>query len=91
MSTTTTFVYLVEGEPYVGDIADYANAIEQGHYSGLAVDHRVWVFNAFGTPVAHVAKSTSNYDENDYVHVTVSLEFRKGDPEEATIRIDGRA
>jgi hypothetical protein len=90
--TTTTFVYLVEGEPYIGDIGDYAKAIEHAHYSGLAVDNTVWTFDADGQPVATRAKfHTSDYNKDDYAYRTIELEFACNDPEEATVRIDGRA
>jgi hypothetical protein len=98
VATTTTFVYLVEGEPYVGDINDYAKALEQAQYSGIEVHNHVWTFDgeyaggARGRPVSHIVRTkTTDYDENDYAYMTVSIEFACDDPEEATVRIDGRA
>lgn len=88
----TTFVYLVEGEPSVGTISDYAKAVEHGHYGGLSVDNTVWTFDENGRAQALTARfSSSPYDEDDYSYLTVELEFVKDDPETATVRIDGRA
>lgn len=36
--STTTFVYIVEGEPYVGTLYSYAKALEQACYAGIAVE-----------------------------------------------------
>lgn len=82
----THFVYLVEGEPHVGTVKDYAEALEHAYYSGLDVDNRVWSFGPDGPNAVVASVSTTPYDENDYAHVTVSV----GD-DVAAFRIDGRA
>ena len=81
------FVYLVEGEPHVGTVTDYARAMEEAHYAGLSVDtSRVWAFLGDGSVALKPAVTASGYDEDDYSTLTVRL----GD-ETATARIDGRA
>jgi len=36
------FVYLVEGETYMGTLDDYRRAYEVAHYSGLSISTRLW-------------------------------------------------
>lgn len=87
---TRRFVYLVEGEPYIGTLQKYADAVREAHYSGLEVDRSVWIFED-GNPVSTVARfSSTPYDEDDYSTLLIELEFEKDDPEVAWRRIDGR-
>ncbi len=36
------YVYIVEGEPYVGTVTDIAAAVEEAHYGGLDVPPYAW-------------------------------------------------
>ncbi|MEA2702137.1 MAG: hypothetical protein QOD63_82 [Actinomycetota bacterium] len=91
-SLMTSFVYLVEGEPHVGTVTDYAKAVEEAHYADLMVDNTVWTFvDGKPQPIAVQFPTTGGYDENDWLHLTIEVELVKGDPEVATIRIDGRS
>ncbi len=90
-ATLTTFVFLVEGEPYVGTVVDLAKALENAHYADLNVDRTVWTF-ANGKPEACVVQTQgSSYNEDDYAYVTVELEWVKDNPETASFRLDGRS
>jgi hypothetical protein len=85
------YVYVVEGEPYVGTVQDVAKAFEHAHYGGVDVSATVYVFEpATGRPPAPVAKSieitTTDYDADDYASAIIRI----GD-ESASYRIDGRA
>lgn len=90
--TETRFVYLVDGEPYVGTVADVAHAIEQGHYAGLDIGDVVWTFDG-GSPVGHdVTTRSSEYNADDYATVEVEIDPLDGRvPYVASYRIDGRA
>lgn len=95
---STTFVYLVEGEPHVGTVSDYAKAAEAAHYAGLDLCGVVFTFlpNPHSPGGAYVERTTPKitqgpYSDDDYATLVVELEFVKGDPEVATVRIDGRA
>jgi hypothetical protein len=89
--TCTRFVYLVEGEPYLGTIFELAHVLEEAHYSGIDVGPDVYVF-AEGRPVAHTYRTHSTgYNADDYATVFVELELEHDDPEEASYRLDGRA
>lgn len=85
------FVYLVEGEPYVGTVADYARAYENAYYSGLDINPDVCVFTvadpASGVVTAWdcIKRSVSDFDEDDYANVTFNF-----NGETASIRLDGR-
>lgn len=91
----TPLVYLVDGEPHVGSVNDYAKALEQASYADLDVDPFVYVFED-GTPYAHlVTVTTSGFDSDDYATTTVEVVIQRGDSqgrsETASVRIDGRA
>lgn len=87
---STTFVYVVEDEPCVGDVTDLARCLEGAYYSGFDVERIVWTFEG-GQPKAHTVKTTMTpFDSDDYATLTVSLDFGSG-IEQALRRIDGRA
>lgn len=92
MSDSRQFVYLVEGEPYIGDVHAIASAMEHSHYAGLDVSKTVWHF-VNGQPIANtVSLRGTDFDENDYAYVTISIPSDvAGDPYQATYRVDGRA
>ncbi len=89
--------YLVDGEPHLGGIADYARAHEMAHYVGLDVPDVVWTWNVVLTPDApggatwgwtyhHVEVTAEPYDNHD--RATVVLRVLD---QQASYRIDGRA
>jgi hypothetical protein len=89
---TTTFVYVVEGEPYAGTVSDYAKALEHGHYAGLDVSSQVWTFTTHGEPFpCKVLNLCTGLNSDDYFLGQVSVDFGGGVVETATYRIDGRA
>lgn len=82
----TTFVYLVEGEPYVGSLADYAKALEQCHYAGLDVGTDLYWWSEETWKRVTPRVRTSAYNEDDYATMTIEA-FGQS----ASVRIDGRA
>lgn len=82
------FVYVVEGEPFVGDISDYAKAYEHCYYSGLELQPWIWLTTNDPEEMYRTApqRTSTGYDENDYAVVT----FAYGE-DEANITLDGRA
>ena len=88
--TDTRIVYVVEGEPFVGTVGDYAKALEQATYSDITVERTVWVFRGGEAAVAVTPSvSVSPYNEDDYATMTVSIEV-DGSIEMASVRLDGR-
>ena len=85
---TQSLVYLVEGEPYIGTVNDYAKAVENAHYSGIGVDNTVWTFDADGKPVPTRVQFSGGdkFNEDDYAYLTIRV-----GADEATVKIDGRA
>lgn len=84
--STTTFVYIVEGEPYVGTLNDYAKALEQECYGAITVEPDVWTWVEGGWQRVSPRVKVRPFDDNDYATMTVSAFGQT-----ATVRIDGRA
>lgn len=72
------FVYLVEGEPYVGTVDDVAHALELAHYSAVDVSPYAWTFDA-GEPERHeIEVQAAPAPLGDYQHVTVRIDGAEG-------------
>lgn len=80
-----TYVYLVEGEPRAGTLADWASAQEHAHYAGLDVSSQVWRHED-GFFVSLIPDDAEAWRSDDYGYHTVCV----GD-DQATIKIDLRA
>lgn len=87
------FVYLVEGELCVGDVADYAHAWETAYYGGLEVSPVVWVWGTAyhsGPEVFSPSIEQGGFDHDDFARTTITISVGNR-VEVATVRIDGRA
>jgi hypothetical protein len=90
----TRIVYLVEGEPYAGTLADYAKALEEASYNGFDVSTGVWAVDnriAGVSRLAHVAVWRHEpRTHDDYCYTDITMDIR-GQTERATVKVDLRA
>lgn len=96
MDVTDKYVYLIDGEPSIGTLDDYAHAQEMGAYSGIDVSAGLWVITVppkHITPVlVEVRPEVTTYVTPDDHGYPDYREYRLicGD-DEASYRIDLRA
>lgn len=91
VTSETRLVYVVEGEPSVGTLAEYAETLEMAHYSSCDVSPHVWAFAPDRGERGDFVRltpsfETTGFDASDFSTTTVRL----GDAE-TSFRIDGRA
>lgn len=89
--STRLYVWTVEGEPAAGTLAEYANDVQQGHYSDVEVGplHVIVIVEVpWGlAPVLVEAQPERTITEGpDFRHIVLSH-----DDQDATYRIDLRA
>lgn len=84
------YIWLVEGEPYAGELTDYAEALEQAAHSDIEVSERVWYAQkdfGFRTPrfisTEPLVLSRSTHDDIQTVWINVGVD-------EARYKIDLR-
>lgn len=71
------YVYIVEGEPYVGTVQDIAHAYEQCHYSGLEAPKYAWyvdydVDDSYELEPARIV-SVHDYTADDVAHLHIII------------------
>lgn len=86
----TVLIFIVEGDPYTGDLARWADAVQNAHYSGFDVSTDVWVVDNNVSEqkpfVKHTPKLVSQNVADDYSYADYVL-----GEQTATVRIDLRA
>lgn len=89
MDKDTRFVYIVEGEPYVGTMNDYAKALEESHYSDFDISHMVWMVRPDATNKldAYTVTQELAYEADDYRNIDLYVALKHM----ARARIDLRA
>jgi len=43
MAEQQKLIYTIDGEPYVGTLHSYANALKNGFYTGVEISDGVWI------------------------------------------------
>lgn len=85
------FVYLIDGEPKLGTVDDYAHDLDHGALAGVEVSRLVHVLTtdergAMALREAQATVTMGDYDDDDYSTVTVRVA-----DDVSSYRIDGRA
>lgn len=86
----TLFVYVAEGELYVGSLEDYRSSWREAHYADLEVRSEVWIWDPAESMLrpSRVKVEVGPYNDSDYATATLTLEAT-GEMTFATL--DGRA
>lgn len=85
------FVYLLDGEPKVGTVDDYAHDHDQAHHYGVAIGHTAYIVTSdvsgrMALTEVPITATSSGYDLDDYATMTITV-----GADEGSYRIDGRA
>lgn len=90
MRAPTLFIWVCEGQPCVGTLADWVKQWEHDYYSGdQSLSAKLLTWDGKGVPMVHFVRAdTGVVDEEDKIPCRFTV---SGAPDKALIFIDGRA